>query len=76
MMMTGHKTRSIFESYNITSGSDLREASAKLSSLTDAVLAGALASNLETETALTSLQAAPKIARDDLSDQGPSAVSY
>jgi integrase len=36
MQMTGHKTRSVFERYNITSGSDLNDAAAKL----DALLAG------------------------------------
>jgi hypothetical protein len=30
MTMTGHKTRSVFQRYNITSPSDLREAAAKL----------------------------------------------
>lgn len=30
MMMTGHKTRSVFERYNITSPGDLRDAARKL----------------------------------------------
>ena len=30
MQMTGHKTRSVFERYNVTSGADLREAAKKL----------------------------------------------
>ena len=30
MMMTGHKTRSVFERYNIVSDGDLREAARKL----------------------------------------------
>jgi integrase len=30
MMMTGHKTRSVFERYNITGGSDLNDAAGKL----------------------------------------------
>jgi integrase len=33
MKMTGHKTRSVFERYNITSGSDLKAAAARLDSL-------------------------------------------
>jgi hypothetical protein len=30
MNMSGHKTRSVFERYNITSSTDLREAARKL----------------------------------------------
>ena len=30
MQMTGHKTRSVFERYNIVSGGDLREAAKRL----------------------------------------------
>jgi integrase len=30
MLLTGHKTRSVFERYNITSGVDLKEAAHKL----------------------------------------------
>lgn len=30
MQMTGHKTRSVFERYNIMSGGDLREAANRL----------------------------------------------
>jgi integrase len=33
MQMTGHKTRSVFERYNITSGSDVKAAAARLDSL-------------------------------------------
>jgi len=40
MQMTGHKTRAIFDRYHITSGTDLREASAKLATVTDAVIDG------------------------------------
>ena len=34
MKLTGHKTRSIFERYNIVSDGDLRTAAAQLQSLT------------------------------------------
>ena len=34
MQLTGHKTRSIFERYNIVSAGDLRSAAAQLSGLT------------------------------------------
>jgi hypothetical protein len=30
MQMTGHKTRSVFERYNITSGGDLKDAARRL----------------------------------------------
>jgi hypothetical protein len=30
MQMTGHKTRSVFERYNVTSGEDFKEAAKKL----------------------------------------------
>jgi hypothetical protein len=33
MKLTGHKTRSVFERYNITSGTDLQEATVKLNAL-------------------------------------------
>jgi integrase len=36
MQMTGHKTRSVFERYNVTSGSDLKEAAMKLNAFAKA----------------------------------------
>lgn len=36
MQLTGHKTRSVFERYNVTSGSDLKEAAKKLDAFTKA----------------------------------------
>ena len=37
MQLTGHKTRAIFERYNITSPGDLREAARRLDAYTSAV---------------------------------------
>jgi hypothetical protein len=34
--MTGHKTRSVFERYNVTSGADLKEAAKKLNAFSKA----------------------------------------
>jgi hypothetical protein len=34
MQMTGHKTRSVFERYNIVSAGDLREAAKRLDAVT------------------------------------------
>src|SRR5215471_831496 len=36
MQMTGHKTRSVLERYNVTSGSDLKEAAKKLNAFAKA----------------------------------------
>ena len=37
MKMTGHKTRSVFERYNVTSGADLREAAKKLNAAAEKI---------------------------------------
>ena len=37
MQMTGHKTRSVFERYNIVSEGDLREAAARLDRAADTI---------------------------------------
>jgi hypothetical protein len=37
MQLTGHKTRAIFERYNITSSGDLREAARRLDTYASAV---------------------------------------
>jgi hypothetical protein len=37
MMMTGHKTRSVFERYNIVSEGDLRAAAARLDRAADTI---------------------------------------
>ena len=53
MQMTGHKTRSIFERYNVTSGADLKEAAKKLDAFTAmGTVTGTIApkSNNPTET--------------------------
>jgi integrase len=49
--MTGHKTRSIFERYNITSGSDLRDAAAKLDAFARAQVDGRQGKSGESEGA-------------------------
>jgi len=37
MMLTGHKTRSVFERYNIVSEGDLRDAAARLDRATSTI---------------------------------------
>jgi hypothetical protein len=45
MTMTSHRTRSVFERYTITGGSDLRDAAAKRSAVTDTAIVTAIAGN-------------------------------
>jgi hypothetical protein len=44
MQMTGHKTRSVFERYNIVSAGDLRDAARRLDSVTGTI-SGTIAAN-------------------------------
>jgi hypothetical protein len=45
MKITGHKTRSVFDRYDITSEEDLAEASRKLRAMTMGTIAGTNATN-------------------------------
>ena len=49
MLMTGHKTRSVFERYNIVSGNDLREAAKRLDAAMGTI-SGTIAPNRESGT--------------------------
>ena len=53
MEMTGHKTRSVFERYNIVSGSDLREAAKKLDEAAKKITAGTVPGTVAPETGNT-----------------------
>src|SRR5215471_7367384 len=65
MQMTGHKTRSVFERYNVISGSDLKEAAKKLNAFAKAhggslgTVAPKLSNSLNTNLPLNSPASMP-----------------
>lgn len=55
MQMTGHKTRSVFERYNVTSGADMKEAAKKLNEF--AKSAGTVSGTVAPETGIAAKKA-------------------
>jgi len=55
MQMTGHKTRSVFERYNVTSGADMKEAAKKLNEFAKSV--GTIPGTVGPETGITAKRA-------------------